>query len=371
MLRFLIIFVSVYSLMHAFFYSRVKVILPLGSMFKAIFVLFLAFMVFAPVITRLLERHGHDLAARLMAYLGYGWMGFLFIAFWGFLLVFFLSLALKAIHLTTGIIMSDLTGKAPAVAVLVCAALVFVYGFFEARTIRTERVTIETSKLPEDIQQLKIAQISDVHLGLLVGSHRLEQILEKVRSEEPDVLVCTGDLVDGNIDRMDQIHVAINGINPRFGKYAVTGNHEYYAGLNRSIKFIESFGFEVLRGKMKNVQNVLQIAGVDDPAGGVSVDEVSLLSSKQNGIFKLFLKHRPTVVKDALGLFDLQLSGHTHGGQIFPFRLFVHFMYPLQDGYYELGKGSSLYTSRGSGTWGPPIRVLSPPEVTIIELVRG
>lgn len=370
MLRFLIIFVSVYSLMHAFFYARVRVILPSSGMFRAMFVLFLTLMVFAPIITRLLERHGHDVSARLMANVGYSWMGFLFLAFWGLLLVFILSLVLKAVHLATGASAGGLTGKAPAVAVLVCAALVFIYGFFDARTIRTERVTMKTSKLPENIQRLKIAQISDVHLGLLVGSHRLDQILEKIRSENPDVLVCTGDLVDGNIDRMDEIHVAINGIHPRFGKYAVTGNHEYYAGLKRSIKFIESFGFEVLRGKMKNVQNVFQIAGVDDPAGGVSVDEVALLSSKRDGLFTLFLKHRPAVDKASLGLFDLQLSGHTHRGQIFPFCLFVHFMYPLQDGYYKLGKGSSLYTSRGSGTWGPPIRVLSPPEVTIIELVR-
>ncbi|MCK8601429.1 metallophosphoesterase [Desulfoferrobacter suflitae] len=369
-MRFLITFVSIYSLMHAFFYFRTKVILPRHSPARGVFIVFLTAMVFAPITTRLLERSGHDVSARFMACLGYGWMGFLFISFWGLSLLLVLGFVFKAFQVTTGAPAADPTGKNPTVAVLVLAALIFVYGLFEAQNVTTERITVSTSKLPANIQRLKIAQISDVHLGLLVGSKRLEQILAKVRAEDPDVLVCTGDLVDGNIDRMDEIHVAINELNPRFGKYAVIGNHEYYAGLSRSIKFTESFGFEVLRNTVVNVQDVLQIAGVDDAAGGALIDEAALLASGQTGLFTLFLKHRPAVTPAALGLFDLQLSGHTHRGQVFPFRWLVHFVYPLQDGFYRLGKGSCLYTSRGSGTWGPPIRVLSPPEVTLIEVVR-
>lgn len=344
--------------------------MPYAGVARVFSILFLVLMVFAPIITRLLERNGHDFPARLMAYIGYTWMGFLFISFWGLLLLFTANSAFKGLHFVAGIPVPDFSAKGITAAVLVLAGLTCTYGFFEARSIRVERVTVKTTRLPAGINHLKIAQISDVHLGLLVGNERLKTILDKVRSEEPDILVCTGDLVDGNIDRMDQINVAINEINPRYGKFAVTGNHEYYAGLGRSIKFMQAFGFEVLRGEIKNVENTIRIAGVDDPAGGVSVDEVSLLSSDEKNLFTLFLKHRPEVNKETLGLFDLQLSGHTHRGQIFPFRFFTGMVYPMQNGFYQLDKGSSLYTSRGSGTWGPPIRVLSPPEVTIIELVR-
>lgn len=370
MSRFLLIFISVYSSMHAFFYYRVRVLLPAGGAVKVFSVLFLLLMVFAPIITRLMERNGYDLPARLMAYIGYTWMGFLFVCFWGLLLVFAANLALKGLHFAAGLRVPDLSAKGITAAVLVLAGLTCIYGFFEARSIRLERVTVKTAKLPAGVNQLKVAQISDVHLGLLVGNERLQTILDKVRSERPDIFVCTGDLVDGNIDRMDEINVAINAINPRYGKFAVTGNHEYYAGLGRSLRFMQAFGFEVLRGEIKNVENIIQIAGVDDPAGGASVDEASLFSSGESSLFTLFLKHRPEVNKESLGLFDLQLSGHTHRGQIFPFRFFTGMAYPMQDGFYELEKGSSLYTSRGSGTWGPPIRVLSPPELTIIELIR-
>jgi len=370
MTRFLIIFISVYSSMHVFFYYRARVLLPHGGIPRALSILFLVLMVLAPIITRLLERNGYDLAAFLMAYIGYSWMGFLFVSFWGLLLLFATSLSLKGLQMVSAISAPDPAGKEATAAVLVLALLICMYGFFEARSIRVERIVMNTTKLPASMDRLRIAQISDVHLGLLVGKVRLKTILDRVRAERPDILVCTGDLVDGNIDRVDQIDEEINAINPPYGKFAVTGNHEYYAGLDRSLKFLRKFGFEVLRGEIREVDNLIRIAGVDDPAGGVSVHEASLLSPGNDTLFTLFLKHRPEVVEETLGLFDLQLSGHTHLGQIFPFRFFTGTVYPLQDGFHQLGHGSSIYTSRGSGTWGPPIRVLSPPEVTVIELVR-
>jgi predicted MPP superfamily phosphohydrolase len=162
----------------------------------------------------------------------------------------------------------------------------------------------------------------------------------------------------------------LGGISTRYGKYAVTGNHEYIAGLTQSLEHIRQFGFKLLRQEAVTVDNVLTIVGIDDPMEGSTTDETALLSSLESDRFILFLKHRPDVPEGSRGLFDLQLSGHTHRGQIFPFSLITGRVYPLQDGLYDLEKGSKLYTSRGSGTWGPPMRVLSPPEVTIIELVR-
>jgi hypothetical protein len=159
-------------------------------------------------------------------------------------------------------------------------------------------------------------------------------------------------------------------IRPRLGKYAVTGNHEFYAGLAQALETIERSGFRVLRGEGVTLDGVVNIVGVDDPTGGNTIDEASLLGSIQNGIFTLYLKHRPEVLEESCGLFDLQLSGHAHRGQIFPFRFLTGMVYPMQNGLYDLASGSKLYTSRGSGTWGPPIRVLSPPEITIIELVK-
>jgi predicted MPP superfamily phosphohydrolase len=218
--------------------------------------------------------------------------------------------------------------------------------------------------------RLRIAQISDVHLGLLVREDRMADILSKVEAENPDILVSTGDLVDGNMTEIDALPALFGKLRPRLGKYAITGNHEVYAGLAQSLTAEKAFGFTLLSGQMITVDNILNIAGVDDPAAGLPEDEKKILEKAQNGLFTLLLKHRPDPLKESMGLFDLQLSGHTHYGQLFPFRYIAGLVYPLQNGPYYLPKGSILYTSRGSGTWGPPVRVLAPPEVTIFDIVR-
>jgi uncharacterized protein len=164
-------------------------------------------------------------------------------------------------------------------------------------------------------------------------------------------------------------------VNPRYGKYGVTGNHEFYAGLGQALEFTEKAGFTILRGKVTAIGDFMTIVGVDDPAGSGlhrSDGEIEreLLGRVPRERFTLLLKHRPDVEKDSAALFDLQLSGHVHKGQVFPFRLFTRLFYQMYAGFYQLSTGSHLYVSRGTGTWGPPIRFLTPPEVTLIELVH-
>jgi predicted MPP superfamily phosphohydrolase len=194
-----------------------------------------------------------------------------------------------------------------------------------------------------------------------------------VRKAKPDILVSTGDLVDGEIDELSSLVSILSEINPRYGKFAVTGNHEFYAGLNQAIRFTEKAGFILLRGASLSIGDVINIVGVDDRQGksygiATAISERELLMDLPREKFTILLKHRPLVNPDAIGLFDLQLSGHVHKGQIFPFSIITGMYYSTQDGFAELQDGSHIYVSRGSGTWGPPIRFLSPPEVTIIEL---
>jgi predicted MPP superfamily phosphohydrolase len=149
----------------------------------------------------------------------------------------------------------------------------------------------------------------------------------------------------------------------------VTGNHEYYAGLDQSLAFLERSGFRLLRGETVTVGDRITLAGVDDPTGGSAPDEAALLKKEPRTRFTVLLKHRPRVNSEAVSLFDLQLSGHAHRGQIFPFNLLTGLEYPMQNGLYELPGNGYLYTSRGTGTWGPPMRILSPPEMTLFEIV--
>ena len=370
MTRFLIAYFSIYSLMHAFVYSRVRVLLPGRPWGRAAVVVFMALMVLAPVVMRLFERAGNHLAARACAVAGYGWLGFLFYCFWGFVLVGIDGVISRSAHIVAGFSPPVLTGTTTPVCVLAAAAGINIYGYFEARSVRVERLVLKSTKLPPGIERLRIAQISDVHLGLMGGEKRMARILRVVEAERPDMLVSTGDLVDGSMNNREAVGALFSNIRTRLGKYAVTGNHEVYAGLAESVEAKRALGFTVLRGEAKNIDNVLNIVGIDDPAVTSDKDERTILEGVQNGLFTLLLKHRPQPAEGSPGLFDLQLSGHTHYGQLFPFRYITGLFYPLQNGLYHLANGSVLYTSRGSGSWGPPVRVLARPEVTIIDVEK-
>ncbi len=338
---------------------------------------FMAFMVFAPVIIRISERHGLELAARFLAYIGYTWMGLLFLFVSCMVVLDIYRLIFK---FGSMILQSDFSGLVPspghAVTIsLVLCVIIVVYGMFEAVGIRMEHVKIKTHKIPEKIGRLKVVQISDVHLGLMVGEKRLKRILNQVQLANPDIFISTGDLVDGQTDDISGLKEMLEGIRTKYGKFAVTGNHEFYAGFSRARRFMKNAGFTVLRGEGVTVSGLLNIVGVDDTAArryGLEMDvsESALLAQLPFEKFTLLLKHRPVVDKNALGLFDLQLSGHTHKGQIFPFNLITFLFYPVRTGLNRLDKNAWLYVSRGSGTWGPPIRFMAPPEVTVIELVH-
>ena len=370
MIKLLAVFLSLYSAMHALFYFRVRVLLPDRRGLHIAFVLFLSFMVVAPIVSRLLERNGFELPARFLAVAAFSWTGFIFLAFCGAILMQLADVVLWLVNLFVRADISLLSGKLPAFALIAAAILFCFYGFFESRHIRTERLVIKTEKLPEKVGRLKIVQITDVHLGLLAGKTLLKKISRKIRRENPDILVSTGDLIDGSIAVSGDDISFLEQIPTRFGKYAVTGNHETYAGLQEALALTRRFGFRVLRNEAVTVNGTLNIVGMDDSAADGSKEEERALSSLNNGLFTILLKHRPWVSNKSLGRFDLQLSGHTHGGQIFPFRYVVNLQYPFPAGAVELPKGSRIYTSRGTGTWGPQVRVFSPPEITVIELVH-
>ncbi len=256
--------------------------------------------------------------------------------------------------------------------ILILIAAATAWGFIEGRGLKTERVAIETDLLPAGSGPVKIAQISDVHIGLMEGKKRIEQVLAILHDENPDILLSTGDLVDGNVPHTNHLASLFAAYRPPMGKYAVTGNHEFYAGLPESLRFMEEGGFTVLRGTSVEIGSI-RIAGVDDPAGSRTgaasyTDEAAALAMGNQSLFTVFLKHQPLVRNLSVGKFQLQLSGHTHKGQIFPFSIPVRMRYEYDAGLFDLGKGSRIYTSRGTGTWGPPLRVLSPAEVTIFTI---
>jgi len=371
MLIFALTFLAIYSAMHALVFWGFHPLLSGHPALPALTALWMGAMIFAPVACRVLDRHGHPLFARALAWVGYGWMGLLFLAFSLFVLLGAWELSIRLVALAfPGAHAGSLHGAVTSLLVLVTVIAAGLYGFFEASTLRVERVTLESGKLPPDVKRLRIVQISDLHLGLLHREEALAPITASIRELKPDLLVATGDMVDAQISHLDGLSALWRRIEPPLGKYAVIGNHEVYAGLEQSQSFLENSGFTVLRNEGVTLRGELTLVGVDDPAARSPRDEAAVLEHVPGNLFTVLLKHRPVTEEGSEKRFDLQLSGHAHRGQIFPFNLLTGLEYPMQDGLYSLSGGSHLYTSRGTGTWGPPMRILSPPEITVFEIVR-
>lgn len=376
----LIIFLSVYFCIyggtHIYAFMTLKKGFVFNSWMSMGLAVFMALMVLAPIGIRIAERYGHQYFARILAYIGFIWMGFIFV-FFSVSAVFDIYRVL--LFLARFIFQKYFLPITPMPAfsctvALICAGLVMGYGLFEAANIRLEHIRIYTDKLPKNMDRFRIAQISDIHLGMLVGDKRLYQIIKQIEQAEPHLLVSTGDLVDGEMSDPDILARMLRKIEIPYGKFAVTGNHELYAGLSHSIAFTEEAGFKILRGESTTLPALMHIVGVDDPAiRSKRVDRVSekdLLSKLDPNLFTVLLKHQPVVDPKAVDLFDLQLSGHTHQGQIFPFTLMTKLAYRIDSGLTPIGENTHIYVSRGTGTWGPPIRFLAPPEVTLLEIIR-
>jgi len=371
----LVAYFLLYGLMHLYAYLKARRAYRFGTKTVTFLAIFILVMVFAPLIVRLSEKAGYENFARITAYAGYTWMAVLFLFFSVSLCIDCCRLCIYTVkHVFKKNLLSDVHAyKYFFIARFICSLSVVAYGYYEAEQIKTERLLIKTDKIPKATEKLKIVQISDIHLGLIVQKGKLEKIVNEIRKINPDILVATGDLVDGQINHLNEFIEPLKSIKPPYGKFAVTGNHEFYAGIEASLDFMTKAGFTVLRGKSEIAGGIVKIVGVDDdarkPYKYVEIPENILLSGFQKNLLTVLLKHKPLVDQAAIGLFDLQLSGHTHKGQIFPFNFITKLFFPLHSGYYKLSDASGLYVNRGLGTWGPPVRFLAPPEITVVEII--
>jgi len=374
---FLLTFFLIYGGTHAYALHKAQAAFGFGWKTTLLAIPPLAALVCGPLIVYAFGSRGMEGASRSASWIAYTWMGLLFFFTWT-------NLALDGVNLLTRFATSVagkgskplvVYGRSAFLALAGLSVALGIYSFFEASRIRIVHFPVFTDKLPEETPRIRVAQISDVHFGLMIRHGTAAAIADAVRKAAPDIFVSTGDLVDGRINHLDGLSEILREIPAPLGKYAVTGNHEYYAGIGTSLDFTRRAGFTVLRGEAATVGNALRIAGVDDVAGDrfgppLGRTEEEILTKDPSPLFTILLKHRPFLSPAARKAADLQLSGHTHNGQIFPFRLLVRIWFPLLYGPYFHDGGGVLYTNPGTGTWGPPMRFLSPPEVTIIDIER-
>ncbi|MDI6864179.1 metallophosphoesterase [Thermodesulfovibrio yellowstonii] len=375
---FFIIFFTIYGIINFYFFVKLKSALNFGWQFQLIISVFLLFMIFSPLIIRVSEKNGYETFAIGLSWIGYLWMAFVVLFLFFGILTDFGRLSMFVISKITEKNLFIILQKIPKTVYFLfplgLSVIFLIYGYLEAMNIRVERFYIKSDKITKNV---RIVQISDVHIGLIVREGRIKKIVEKIKEVNPDILVSTGDLVDAQIDRMNHIAELLKEIKTPYGKFAITGNHEFYAGLNKALFFTEKAGFKVLRNAGVKIKELnINIAGLDDTESEryglkVNQDKLSLLNYFKNKGFTILLKHRPLIDKELIEYFDLQLSGHTHKGQFFPFSIATKLHYNNNDsGLTKINKDVYLYISRGTGTWGPPVRIFAPPEITVIDLLK-
>ncbi|MGY4952158.1 metallophosphoesterase [Streptomyces nigrescens] len=262
---------------------------------------------------------------------------------------------------------------ARAVAAGASLAATAAVGYGTATTLRgpvVKRVTIPLAKLPRAAHGFRIAVVSDIHLGPVLGRAHTRRIVETINRTRPDLVAIVGDLVDGNVADLAPAAEPLRELQSRYGSYFVTGNHEYYSGADQWADHVRELGIHYLENARTELPG-FDLAGVNDVAGqteNAGPDYDQALSDRDPARAVVLMAHQPVTIHDSVRYgVDLQLSGHTHGGQMWPFTYIADATNPTIAGLERYGD-TQLYVSRGAGTWGPPVRLGAPPDVTVVEL---
>lgn len=364
---------AVFGSLHYYLYSRLESWLQQGSWWlPAGF----AVLAVSPVLARVSERQLRVLYPPLW-WLAATWMGV------GFYLLVFLS----AGHLVeTAMLVAGAWPGAHASVVTVGGgfALSIVFALVglvvgARRPVVTE-VDVLLANLPASADGTTVVQISDVHVGSLVDARKVRRLVDQINALEPDLVVVTGDLVDERPEGLGTCGELLARLEARAGVFAVSGNHEFYAGPEASVAWMQQAGIRVLDNEVVEPIEGLLLAGFHDPTGvgwgnprfrATPSEIAGVLANRETGKPTVALYHQPVLVDvfaDA-GI-DLLLCGHTHGGQLWPFRHLTALRYRYTQGLYEQG-GMRVYVCRGTGTWGPPMRVPHPAEVVRFRLRRA
>ncbi|MFD8571998.1 metallophosphoesterase [Streptomyces sp. NPDC059639] len=268
---------------------------------------------------------------------------------------------------TRRLVLARTVGVASAVA---AAGIVGNGAYGVLRGPKVKRVTVPLAKLPRSAHGFRIAVVSDVHLGPVLGRGFAERVVDIVNGTQPDLIAVVGDLVDGSVEDLAPAVAPLARLRSRHGTYFVTGNHEYFSGADPWVAHVREIGMRPLANARVEM-GAFDLAGVNDISGenyGEGPDYGKALGDRDTSRAAVLLAHQPVMIHEAVkhGV-DLQLSGHTHGGQLWPGNFVAAASNPTLAGLDTYGD-TQLYVSRGAGAWGPPVRVGAPSDITVVEL---
>lgn len=322
--------------------------------------------------------------SRIPAFAGWAWLGIAFYIALGLIVILLALLALRLIRL----LQASRGSGAPAYSLLrpirAATALVVVaavglggYGLLSASRPSVVQVAVPLPTLPAEFDGVRVALISDLHVGPSRGGAFTQRVVDAVNAERPDLILIAGDLVDGTVEMVGPDLEPLAGLSAPLGVFGVSGNHEFYAGDGGDwLDLWDRLGIRTLRNdrvELTRGDAQIDLAGIHDHSAPAPFepDLAAALSGGAADTFTLLLAHEPRQAEQASDLgVDLQVSGHTHGGQMWPINLLVPLQQPVLEGLGNVGD-TAVYTTRGAGAWGPPMRVGASPEITILTLTQG
>lgn len=256
------------------------------------------------------------------------------------------------------------------VATLIVGFLCTASAFYEG--VKTPAVKVVEIASPKIKQEYKIAVLSDLHIHRVLYPWKILCTVIETNKQKPDVILMTGDVVDDKVLKVGKMIKRLGTLHAKRGIFFVSGNHEFYAGYEDSLREMNALGFNVVENRGVSVADDLFVGGIPDFRSakryGLTVNPDGAFKEARSGQFRILMSHSPVDFKEK-NVFDLQVSGHTHGGQIFPFHFIVKAFNKYLAGLYDMENGAKIYVSRGAGQWGPQMRFLAPSEITILKLV--
>lgn len=374
---FLAVFLTVYGLANYYIYYRGAELFDRKSAASHVFTAVFLFVSLSYIVGRFLEKAAICAFSSVLIWIGSLWMAFMVYLMLPLFAVDIIRFGDRFLHYIPGgfhgsILARKIAGS--AVILVSCAAVVF--GYFNASHPRIRTVDIAVKGKKPRIGSLNIVMVSDIHLGVIISNSRLTKMVEKINGLEPDIVLLAGDVVDEDLAPVIQNNLGetLRNIRSRYGVFGITGNHEFIGGVEPAVRYLSDHGITMLRDEWIVVANAFTIVGREDRSGRYfNGKERKALAAILQGVRRdlpiIMMDHQPFDLEDAVdnGI-DVQLSGHTHHGQMWPFNHITSMIYRISRGYARIGD-SHFYVSAGYGTWGPPVRTGSVPEIVNIRLV--
>ena len=374
---FIAIVFAIYFAVNFYVYKRGMQAMPAGSPFKTYYVILFVLFASSFWIGRILERFYLSTISEIFVWIGAFWLAYIAYLVLGALLLDILRLANHFAGFFLAFVTRDYakTKFYTAIGIFAISTIVIFLGFLNARNPKIKTLELTMPKKSSSLKELNITMASDIHMGTIISNGWIKKIVSGINSTNPDIILLPGDIIDEDLAPVIKKNMGeeLKGLKAKYGVYGITGNHEYIGGAAAAVKYLEEHNIKVIRDSAVTIENDFVIIGREDRSinqfsGRTRKTLAEIMKGVDKTLPNISMDHQPFDLQEAQNNgVDLQLSGHTHHGQLFPFNFITKMIYEVSWGYKQKGN-TQYYVSCGVGGWGPPVRTGSAPEIVNIKI---